>query len=131
LAFRFFGPFQVIARVGSVAYKLDLPPHTSVHLVLHVSQWKRAIGTSHQVTPTLPTDFALKLLPEQVLQTRSVRHDNSMVQQVLIKWNNLPTSLATWDDYEALRHEFPCATAWGQTVFQGREDVSSPSEDDE
>jgi hypothetical protein len=95
LAFRFFGPFQVIARVVSIAYKLDLPPHTLVHPVLHVSQWKHAIGTSHQVTPTLPTDFALKLLPEQVLQTRSVRRNNSMVQQVLIKWNNLPTSLAT------------------------------------
>jgi hypothetical protein len=47
------------------------------------------------------------------------------VQQVLVKWNNLPPSLATWEDYEALRQEFPRATAWGQAAFQGGGDVSS------
>lgn len=47
------------------------------------------------------------------------------IQQVLVKWNNLPTALATWEDYEALRQEFPCCTAWGQAVSQGRGSVSN------
>ena len=101
----------MLQRVGSVAYKLALLAHSAIHPVFHVSQLKRAIGAAHHVTPTLPTDFALQLAPEQVLETRSVRRGNSSVQQVLIKWNNLPTSLATWEDYEALRQEFPRATA--------------------
>jgi ribosomal protein L21E len=120
LAFRFFGPFVVLQRVGSVAYKLELPAHSAIHPMFHVSQLKRAVGAAHQVTPTLPSDFALQLAPEQVLETRSVRRGNSSIQQVLIKWNNLPSSLATREDYEALRQEFPRATAWGQAVFQGR-----------
>jgi hypothetical protein len=74
-----------------------------VHLVFHVSQLKKTIGASNQVTTTLPSDFALRLTPKQVLQTRSVRRGNQAVQQVLIKWNKLPSTLATWADYEAIR----------------------------
>jgi hypothetical protein len=41
LPLKFFSPFKIIALVGSVAYKLDLPPPSAlVHLVFHVSQLK-------------------------------------------------------------------------------------------
>nr|GFA97895.1 putative reverse transcriptase domain-containing protein [Tanacetum cinerariifolium] len=39
---RYVGPFKVIARVGSVAYKLDLPEELSrVHNTFHVSNLKK------------------------------------------------------------------------------------------
>jgi hypothetical protein len=131
LAFHFFGPFRILERIGSVAYKLDLPPHSAVHPVFHVSQLKKTVGATNQVTPALPSDFALRLTPEQVLQTRVVRRGHHSVQQVLIKWNNLPSTLATWEDYEAFRQEFPRATAWGQAVIQGRRDVSSANSEEQ
>lgn len=37
LSFRFFEPFKILARVGAVAYKLDLPQSTLIHPVVHVS----------------------------------------------------------------------------------------------
>jgi len=111
--------------VGQVAYKLALPAHSTIHPVFHVSQLKKAVGADQQVSPVLPSDFSLKLAPEQVLQTRLARRGTASVQQVLVKWNNLPTSLATWEDYEALRQEFPRAAAWGQAAFQGGGDVST------
>ena len=44
LGMRYFGPFQVLARSGSVAYKLSLPSEARIHLVFHVSLLKKCIG---------------------------------------------------------------------------------------
>jgi hypothetical protein len=41
---RYFGPYQVLARIGSVAYHLQLPPQTRIHNVFHVALFKRFVG---------------------------------------------------------------------------------------
>jgi hypothetical protein len=44
LAPRYIGPFLILARLGNVAYHLELPPTLAgVHNVFHVSQLKKCL----------------------------------------------------------------------------------------
>jgi len=67
LAFKYYGPFKILARVGFVAYKLELPSPTSIHPVFYVSQLKQAILPGTLVTPSLPADIELHRIPEEIL----------------------------------------------------------------
>lgn len=53
---RFYRPFTILAKVGLVAYHLDLPDTAKIHLVFHVSQLKAFKGQQYKGLP----------LPEQL-----------------------------------------------------------------
>jgi hypothetical protein len=98
LSFCFFGPFKILQRVGRVAYKLDLPFHTKIHPVVHVSQLKQHIPPHTEVSPdfpTLPSDPMQQLVPEAVLDQRVIVVGSSSIHQLLVHWSDLPSTLAT------------------------------------
>lgn len=51
---RFYGPFRILARVGKVAYHLELLPHSRLHPVFHVSQLEKQLGQSDCTVAELP-----------------------------------------------------------------------------
>ena len=110
LAPSFCGPFQVTDRIGTVAYKLQLPTDSRVQPVFHVSQFKRVHGTAPTPT-TIPTqlnhDMEIKVEPEALLGVKKKGTQSQHVDQVLIKWRGLLASDATWEDYENIYRQFP------------------------
>lgn len=56
LASSYYGPFEVVKQVGSVAFKLQLPETMRIHPIFHVSQLKLVVGTQ-QVEKELPIEL--------------------------------------------------------------------------
>lgn len=54
LVFKFLSPYQVIAKIGSVAYHLALLASSVEHPVFQVSQLKKAVGKQHSVAACPP-----------------------------------------------------------------------------
>ncbi|MCI19418.1 hypothetical protein A2U01_0040574, partial [Trifolium medium] len=106
LAARFYGPFKVLAKVGEVAYKLQLPDTSRIHPVFHVSLLKKAVGDYHN-QGELPKDLDatddIEVYPEVVMGARVTMKEGVTVQQSLIKWKDRSLEDVTWEDNEFLR----------------------------
>jgi hypothetical protein len=127
LAFKFFGPFTVLQRVGSVAYRLELPSTALVHPVFHVSQLKPFIPKYTPVFSDISQLVDLSgvtVKPLQIVDRRLVKKGNKPVIQVQVLWSGFPTDATTWEDFDVLKNRFPEVLDWGQSTSGGGEDVS-------
>ena len=104
------GPFQILQKVGQVAYKLDLPEGSQIHPVFHVSNLKAKLGAHVIPRPALPTVSAEHILapePVAVLDTRTHQLRNRLITQVLVQWQDESKDDATWEHLFDLQQKFP------------------------
>lgn len=98
LASRFYGPFLVEQKLGSVAYRLCLPPEAKIHPVFHVSLLKKFVGTALPPATDLPPmsdEGIIQVDPERIIDTRWFKHGNKFVEESLVQWKHLPAEDAT------------------------------------
>ncbi|XP_071912354.1 uncharacterized protein [Coffea arabica] len=106
----YFGPFQVIAKVEAMAYKLLLLEGARIYPVFHVSLLKKKIGNTQPIEPSLPaldTADQCLLKPEKVLKRRATMQNSQPIVQYLVKWNHLLESESSWEDKNFIDKQFP------------------------
>ncbi|GKB43007.1 putative reverse transcriptase domain-containing protein [Tanacetum coccineum] len=90
---RYVGPFKVIERVGTVAYKLELPQQLSrVHNTFHVSNLKKCLSDESLVIPLeeLRVDDKLHFVEEPVeVMDREIKQlKRSHIPIIKVIWNS-------------------------------------------
>ena len=109
LAPKYYGPYKVLQRIGSMAYKLELPPSSRAHPLFHVSCLKKLIEEKipvQTILPKLDEEGKIILEPESITDTRTRKLRNRSVLEYLIKWENLYVEDSTWED-ESFIHKHP------------------------
>ncbi|PNX98730.1 retrotransposon protein, partial [Trifolium pratense] len=109
---RYIGPYQIIKRVGTVAYKLALPPSLSgLHNVFHVSQLRKYISNPFQSLSVesvdLKSDLTFQPQPAQIIE-RSVKTLRSKeIPLVKVIWEGSPPGEATWELESEMQSNYP------------------------
>jgi len=73
LAPKNYGPYKVLERIGSMAYRLEFPPYSSIHLVFHVSFLKKVIENKiplQTIFPEINEEGKIKLEKKTILEIR-------------------------------------------------------------
>ena len=118
---RYAGPFRVVERVGSLAYRLELPEGSRLHDVFHVGLLKAYHGDPPAAPPALPPTARGRLLPapQKVLKAQKRRD----VWHVLVQWTGLPVSDATWEKLDEFRQQFPDVQLEDELFVEAGRDV--------
>ncbi|CAN1135985.1 hypothetical protein LINPERHAP2_LOCUS9193, partial [Linum perenne] len=101
---KFYGPFQVISRIGDLAYRLGLSDDSKIHPVFHVTNLKAAQGdvsgipSALQTTKDVPGPQPLAILERRLRKGRD---------KVLVHWTHTTPADATWEDWRHLQLQFP------------------------
>ena len=109
---RFIGPYEVVEKVGLVAYRSALPPDLEkIHDVFHVSMLRRyRLDPSHVVsseTIELRPDLTYEEEPVEILAREVKELRNKKIPLVKVLRRNHKTEEATWESEEMMRQQYP------------------------
>jgi hypothetical protein len=112
LAPHYIGPFPILKKCGTVAYKLDLPPSlVGVHDIFHMSQLKKCLKAPvdivlPEVTP-LEVDLSYPEHPIKVLDQKDCVTRSKTIKFFKIQWSNHSEEEATWESQDFLHSRHP------------------------
>ncbi|KAA0059961.1 pol protein [Cucumis melo var. makuwa] len=108
---RFVGSFEILERIGPVAYRLALPPSFStVYDVFHVSMLRRYVADPTHVVDFEPLQTSENLSyeeqPVEILVREVKKLRNREISLVKVLWRNHGVEEATWEREEDMRAQY-------------------------
>ncbi|GJW15982.1 putative reverse transcriptase domain-containing protein [Tanacetum coccineum] len=108
----YIGPFKIIAKVGTVAYRLELPERLSrVHSMFHVSKLKKCMAYEPLAIPLdeIQDDDKLNFNEEPVkIMDREVKRlKQSCIPIVKVRWNYRRGPEFTWEREDQMQKKYP------------------------
>ncbi|KAL4010611.1 hypothetical protein IC575_030113 [Cucumis melo] len=108
---RFVGPFEILERIGPVAYRLALSPSLSaVHDMFHVSMLRKYVTDPSHVVDYEPLEINENLSnseqPVEVLAREVKMLRNREIPLVKVLWRNHKVEEATWEREDDMRARY-------------------------
>ncbi|GKA62437.1 putative reverse transcriptase domain-containing protein [Tanacetum coccineum] len=109
---RYIRPFKILERIGTVAYKLELPEELSnVYNTFHVFNLKKCLSDESLIIPMkeLQLDDKLNIVEEPVeIMDREVKKmKQSRIPIVKVRWNSKRGPRFTWEREDQIRVKYP------------------------
>ena len=108
----FIEPFEILERVGTIVYRLALPPSMSgVHEVFHFSMlWKYTLDPAHVVDwgqIEIDTDGTFEEGPVCILDSRDQILQRKIVRLVRVLWRYYRVEESTWELEDTMQATYP------------------------
>ena len=109
---RFIGPFEILERIGTVAYRLALPPSMSgFHEAFHVSMLRRYTPDLAHVVDwgqiEIDKDGTFEEEPVCIVDSRDQVLRRKTVRLVGVLWQHYGVEESTWEHEDTMRATYP------------------------
>ena len=109
---RFVGPFEVLERMGKVAYRLALPTSLSgVHNVFHVSMLRKYVLNPSHVVDYKPLklrdDLTYEEQPVKIVDKKERELKRRTIHYFKVQWRNQSVREATWELEDEMKEKYP------------------------
>ena len=109
---RYVGHFEIVERVGEVAYKLNLPEELhGIHPTFHVSNLRKCLAEADVVIPLddIKVDEKLTYVeePEAILDRKVKKLRRKEINLVRVQWKFHKGQDSTWEVEDEMRAKYP------------------------
>ncbi|GJU79025.1 putative reverse transcriptase domain-containing protein [Tanacetum coccineum] len=112
LSLHYIGPSRIIARVGHVAYTLELPEELrGIHITFHILNLKKSLAEGNIVVlmDEIQLDDKLHMIkePVEIVDREVKRLKQSRIPIVKVRWNSQRGLEFTWEREDHIKKKYP------------------------